>query len=103
MDFLVLMRGFQPMPISNVELSDRALGQLDYWDRLKKDGKVGYTAPYVGRRARIAVYQVDSLDELMQLISADPMFAYMDREVIPLGTNDELRKVYRALKEEDAS
>ena len=100
MDFLVLMRALQPMPISNKELKKRAFGQLDYWDRLGKLGKIAYTAPYVGRRARIAVYQVETLDELMQLINEDPMFPYMDRDVIPLGTNDELRKVYHALQDE---
>jgi muconolactone delta-isomerase len=101
MDFLVLMRAVQPMPLTNAQLAKRAFGQLDYWERLKGAGKVPYTAPYVGRRARVAIYRVEALDELMQLISEDPMFPFMEREVIPLGSGEELRKVYQALKDQD--
>jgi muconolactone delta-isomerase len=75
--------------------------QLEYWDRLETAGKVLFTAPYVGRRARVAIYNVDSMEELFDLVNEDPLFPYLDREVVPLGTNEQIRTLYaRMLNQE---
>lgn len=58
-------------------------------------GKVVYTAPFVGRRARVAIYRVESNDELFTLINEDPLFRYLEREVIPLATNEQLKELYQ--------
>ena len=60
-------------------------------------GKVVYTAPFVGRRARVAIYSVESNDELFELINQDPLFRYLEREVVPLATNAQLRGLYQSL------
>lgn len=94
MRFLVRMWAIQPMTVAPKELSALALEQLDYWDRLEQAGKVIFTAPYVGLRARVAIYDVDSTDELFDLINDDPLFPHLDREVVALATNQQLRKLY---------
>jgi muconolactone D-isomerase len=95
MKFLVRMWAIQPMTVSPKELSALALQQLDYWDRLQREGKVLFTAPYVGQRARVAIYDVDSTDELFDLLNADPLFGVLDREVIALASNEQLRALYQ--------
>ena len=97
MDFLVRMRAIEPIPLPLDELGKLAKAQMEYWDRLMEAGKVVYTAPYVGRRARVAVYRVESNDELFSLINEDPLFRYLEREVSPLATNEQLRELYQGL------
>lgn len=95
MKFLVRMWAINPITVSPRELSALALEQLDYWDRLQQEGKVIFTAPYVGQRGRVAIYEVESTDELFDLLNADPLFGILDREVIALGSNEKLRALYR--------
>ena len=95
MKFLVRMWAVHPITVPPQELAALALKQLEYWDRLQQDGKVIFTAPYVGQRARVAIYEVESTDELFDLINADPLFGVLDREVTALGSNDKLRALYQ--------
>ena len=95
MDFLVRMRAIEPIPLPLDELGRLAKAQVDYWERLMAAGKVVYTAPFVGRRARVAIYRVESNDELFTLINEDPLFRYLEREVIPLATNEQLKELYQ--------
>ena len=67
-----------------------------------------YTCPsrpraygFVGRRARVAIYSVESNNELFDLINQDPLFRYLEREVVPLATNDQLRELYRSIIDAD--
>ncbi len=101
MKFLVRMWAVHPITVSPQQLSSLALQQLDYWDRLEHEGKVFFTAPYVGQRGRIAIYEVESTDELFDLINADPLFGVLDREVTALASNEQLRALYQ--KRLDAS
>lgn len=94
MDFLVRMRAIEPIPLPLDELGRLAKAQVDYWERLMAAGKVVYTAPFVGRRARVAIYRVESNDELFNLINEDPLFRYLEREVVPLATNEQLKELY---------
>jgi len=95
MDFLVRMRAIEPIPLPLEELGRLAKAQVEYWERLMAAGKVVYTAPFVGRRARVAIYRVESNDELFTLINEDPLFRYLEREVVPLATNEHLKELYQ--------
>lgn len=99
MDFLVRMRAIEPIPLPMEELGRLAKAQVEYWERLMAAGKVVYTAPFVGRRARVAIYRVESNDELFTLINEDPLFRYLEREVIPLATNELLKELYQTFIE----
>jgi muconolactone delta-isomerase len=100
MDFMVRMRALDPIPLPAPDLADLALRQLEYWERLESEGKLVYTAPFVGRRARVAIYRVDSNDELFTLINQDPLFRYLEREVVPLATNEQLRGLYESIRDD---
>jgi muconolactone delta-isomerase len=103
MKFLVRMWAMHPITVGPRELSGLALKQLEYWDRLQQAGKVIFTAPYVGQRARVAIYEVESTAELFDLINQDPLFGILDREVIALGTNEQLRALYQQRRDEAPS
>lgn len=103
MHFLVRMRAIQPIPLSVSDLAKLAQKQIDYWERLTAEGKLVYTAPYVGRRARVAIYEAESNDELFDLINDDPLFPFLEREVVPLSTNQHIRKLYTRLEKEDTN
>lgn len=94
MKFLVRMRAIQPIPLSASELASLAMRQLDYWDKLGRAGKVVFTAPFVGRRARVAIYDAASNEELFDLINDDPLFPYLEREVVALSSNEKIRELY---------
>lgn len=89
MKFLVRMRAIQPIPLAPGDLAALALRQLDYWERLSKSGHVLFTAPFVGRRARVAIYEAASNEELFDL-NDDPLFPYLECEVVPLSTNEQV-------------
>jgi muconolactone delta-isomerase len=89
------MWAIQPIAVSPPELAALALKQLEYWDRLQQRGKVIFTAPYVGQRARVAIYEVESTNELFDLLNEDPLFGVLDREVIALASNEQLRALYQ--------
>ena len=101
MDFLVRMRAIQPIPLPPAELAQLALRQVEYWGDLMERDKVVYTAPFVGRRARVAIYRVDSNDELFDLINQDPLFPYLEREVVPLATNEHIQELYKSMLDRD--
>ena len=42
----------------------------------------------------MAIYRVESNDELFNLINEDPLFRYLEREVVPLATNEQLKELY---------
>lgn len=87
------------MPLSPEKVAALALEQLAYWEKLQNGGQVIYTAPFVGKRARVAVYRVDSTGELLDLLNADPLFFFMDRDVVPLADNDHLRAIYEGRRD----
>ena len=103
MQFMVRMWAILPITVSPKELSVLALQQLDYWDRLEEEKKVVFTAPYIGQRARVAIYDVESTDELFDLLNADPLFGVFDREVTALGRNDKLRVLYQNRRDTSSS
>jgi muconolactone delta-isomerase len=90
MKFLVRRRAIQPIPLAPGDLAALALQRLDYWERLSKSSLVLFTAPFVGRRARVAIYEAASNEELFGLINDDPLFPYLECEVVPLTTNEQI-------------
>jgi muconolactone delta-isomerase len=83
MKFLVRRLAIQPIPLAPGDLAALAVQQLDCWERLSKSGHVLFTAPFVGRRARVAIYEAASNEELFGLINDDPLFPYLECEVVP--------------------
>jgi muconolactone D-isomerase len=56
-----------------------------YAQELQKSGKWVHLWRIVGEYANYSVFDVDSNDELQQLLSGLPLFPYMDIKVTPLA------------------
>lgn len=94
------MRAANPMSIRTKEIADLALKQIDWLDELVKKGMIKFTAPYVGRRARVMIFDVKSNEELFEIINQDPLFPFTDRRIIPLSNNTQIKKHYQRLKKD---
>lgn len=58
-----------------------------YSQDLQRAGKWPHIWRIVGEYSNISIFDVASNDELHQLLSALPLFAYMDIRVTPLATH----------------
>lgn len=87
--YLVICRSKMfPMPQG---LIDAFIAQCEYCGELQKKGKVKLFAPFASFNGGMAVLDVDSNEEAMQIIGEGPMFPFMEAEVIPL-VNDKIAK-----------
>lgn len=59
--------------------------EKDYCQQLQRSGKWPHIWRIVGEYANFSVFDVDSNDELHQILSALPLFGYLDIEVTPLA------------------
>jgi muconolactone D-isomerase len=58
-----------------------------YSQGLQRAGKWPHIWRIVGEYANVSIFDVESNDELHQLLSQLPLFRYMDIEVTPLATH----------------
>lgn len=59
--------------------------EKDYAQQLQREGKWPQIWRIVGEYANFSIFDVDSNDELHQIISGLPLFPYMDVLVTPLA------------------
>jgi len=55
----------------------------------KKEGKIVVHVGYVGRQAGTIIWDVESNEELMQILSQLPFWPFMEWEVIPLISTEQ--------------
>ena len=96
--FLNILRAYMPLPIPLAEWAELAVKHRDYLRRLEKEGKIKFTAAFLGKRARVIIFDVESDGELFECINADPLFNYMEREVIPLISNEKVYSIYEGIE-----
>jgi muconolactone delta-isomerase len=84
MQFLVIARSPDSLDLS--ALGDRPLLANRYREELVAEGKIVLHAHIAGHRAHMWIYDVDSVDELDQVISDDPMSPFIggSPEIHPL-------------------
>ncbi|MFD4192722.1 MULTISPECIES: muconolactone Delta-isomerase [Amycolatopsis] len=58
-----------------------------YSQKLQREGKWPHLWRIVGEYSNISIFDVDSNDELHELLSGLPLFPYMDIRVMPLATH----------------
>lgn len=64
----------------------------------KKKGKVVLHVGYVGRQAGTIIWDVDSNEELMRILSQLPFWPFLEWEIIPLvSTEQTIASVKQAL------
>lgn len=71
-------------PQTRAELVAR---EKDYSQKLQREGKWPEIWRIVGEYANFSIFDVDSNDELHQILSGLPLFPYMDVLVTPLATH----------------
>jgi muconolactone D-isomerase len=59
--------------------------ERDMAQRLQRDGRWRHLWRVAGRYANVSVFDVESPDELHELLSALPLFPYMEIRVTPLA------------------
>jgi muconolactone D-isomerase len=58
--------------------------EKEFSQRLQREGKWRHIWRIAGQYANISLFDVDSVDELHSLLTALPLFPYMQIEVMPL-------------------
>jgi muconolactone D-isomerase len=66
--------------IAEVKAKEKAYSQ-----QLQRDGKWVHIWRIVGEYANISIFDVESNDELHELLTALPLFPYMEMQVTPLA------------------
>jgi hypothetical protein len=92
------MRALNPLPIPLTEFAMYANQHAKYIKQLEKEGVIKFTAPYIGRRARVIIFEVKSDEQLFEAINGDPLFPYTERETIPLISNDKVYAIYERIE-----
>jgi muconolactone D-isomerase len=59
--------------------------EREYSQALQRDGRWPHLWRVAGRYANLSILDVDSVDELHELLSGLPLFPYMDIRVTPLA------------------
>ena len=65
--------------------ADIVAREKDYCQKLQRAGKWPHIWRIVGKYSNFSIFDVDSNDELHDLLSGLPLFAYMDIQVTPLA------------------
>ena len=83
--FLVRMDVTLPVDMPAEEAASIKATEKAYSQELQKDGRWADIWRVVGEYANYSVFDVESNDELHELLSGLPLFPYMDIDVIPLA------------------
>jgi muconolactone D-isomerase len=71
------------MPADEVERLKAA--EAEYSGAAQRDGRWPHLWRVAGRYGNVSILDVDSVDELHELLSGLPLFAYLDIHVTPLA------------------
>jgi muconolactone delta-isomerase len=80
-------------------LSRLLLAQMNYLDGMKKEGKIKELYHLIGKQGIAVICDVGSDEELSRLLSRDPLFFHMEREIYPVIAQEAHRKLIKELLE----
>jgi len=78
-------------------LSKLLLAQMRYHDGMREEGKIKELYHLIGKQGFAMICDVDSEEELSRLVSKDPLFFHMDREIHPIITPEAHMKLIKEL------
>lgn len=87
MKYLVHMDVNIPRDLPAEERSDLVAREKEYSQQLQREGKWPQIWRVVGQYANYSIFDVDSHDELHQLLQGLPLFPFMDIQVTPLAVH----------------
>lgn len=82
--FLVRMDAVIPHDLDPTIRKDLAASEKAYAQQLQRDGKLPELWRIVGEHANYSIFDVDSTDELHELLWGLPLFPYLTVKVTPL-------------------
>ncbi|HBW62041.1 muconolactone Delta-isomerase [Comamonas kerstersii] len=85
--FLVRMDVRIPHDLPATQVEEIKAKEKAYSQELQRDGRWQSIWRVVGEYANYSIFNVDSNDELHQLLQGLPLFPYMDIRVTPLATH----------------
>ena len=90
MRFLVVQQPKEDVPgkYKAEEMISRVLAHMEYFKDLKGKGDVVFDGAFAGQRGGFGVFEVDTLEELSEIINYAPATPYMDTEIFPLVDMD---------------
>ncbi|HAY42744.1 MULTISPECIES: muconolactone Delta-isomerase [Micrococcaceae] len=83
--FLARMDVSFPAHLTTEQVADFQVREKAYSAQLQESGKMQGIWRIVGEYANHSIYDVESNDELHQILSGFPMYAYMKIKVTPLA------------------
>ena len=83
--FLCQMEVRLPPDMPAAQADELKARERDYSQALQRDGRWPHLWRVAGRYANVSVLDVSSVDELHELLSGLPLFAYLDIRVTPLA------------------
>lgn len=87
MFFLVQMEAVIPNDMDPTLRADLGAREKAYAQQLQRDGKLRDLWRVVGQHSNCCIFEVDSSDELHQLLWGLPLFNYVNIEVTALTTH----------------
>ncbi|GAA4841294.1 muconolactone Delta-isomerase [Garicola koreensis] len=87
MKYLVHMDVNIPRDLPAEERSDLVAREKEYSQQLQREGKWPQIWRVVGQYANYSIFDVDSHDELHQLLQGLPLFPFIDIQVTPLAVH----------------
>jgi muconolactone D-isomerase len=85
--FLAKMEVSIPRDLDPAELQQLKDAERERAQEIQRSGRWPHLWRVAGRYANVSVFDVESVDELHELISSLPMFAFMDITITPLATH----------------
>jgi muconolactone D-isomerase len=85
MIFLARMDVTFPAHLTQEQIVDFTAREKEYSGALQRSGKMAGIWRIVGEYANHSIFDVESNDELHQILSGFPMYAYMKIKVTPLA------------------
>jgi len=82
--FHVRMNVNLPQTMPEVQAAQLKLTEKELAQRLQQEGKWRHLWRIAGQYANISVFDVESVDELHNLLTSLPLFPYMQIDVMPL-------------------
>jgi muconolactone D-isomerase len=83
--FLAEMEVHLPLDMPSEELEELKAREREYSHAAQRDGRWPHLWRVAARYANVSVLDVDSVDELHELLSGLPLFPYLDIRVTPLA------------------
>ncbi len=107
MRFLVIMTPVEGA-VTNLEpqkILKIVTSHVEYLEDLQMQGKVAESGSFAGLRGGFGILDVESLNELNDIVNLDPAMPYMETKIYPLISGDErikqLKKRMRAEEERE--